>query len=363
MRIIEETQLDFSDILISPKRSTLNSRSEVNLFRDFEWIGGTGEKQHLNSIPIICANMATIATPKIAKRLAIRGFMCALEKHLSLSELQTVYDDLINLAKNENIDINSYTQRIMPSIGVKEAIDDIVKLSKSYKIHAICVDVPNGYISKLIDRIKELHAAIPNALIIAGNVVTPDISQDIILAGGMCAKVGIGPGSVCLTRKKTGVGRPQASAVIDCADACHQINGFCCSDGGCTSPGDIVKAFGCGADFVMIGGMFAGCEEAEGEVVYIDNKPHKLFYGMSSNLAQDKHFGGRHVGSTSEGREKFIPIVGTLNDIVNDIEGGIKSAMCYIGAKKIKNISKNCTFYKVNHQLNSVFANCKEYNH
>lgn len=166
--------------------------------------------------------------------------------------------------------------------------------------------------------------------------------------------------SGCTTREKTGVGRPQASAVIECADACHQINGFCCSDGGCKTPGDIAKAFGCGADFVMCGGMFAGAEEAEGEVKYINNIPHKQFYGMSSNFAQEKHFGGRRKYSTTEGREKWILVVGSLESIFDDIEGGLKSAMCYLGALKLKNIPKNCTFYKVRRQLNMKFDGCQD---
>ena len=360
MRIIEETQLDFSDLLISPKRSALNSRAEVDLYRDFEWIDGNGKKQTLHCIPVIAANMASIATPKIAKILSKRGFMCALEKHLALETLQELFADMEVIAEKEGFEKTYYTQRIAPSIGIKEDPNILNQLNSQHHITTIVLDIPNGYISKFIDRIKEIHTMLPEALIIAGNVVTSDISQDIILNGGHVAKCGIGPGSVCITRAKTGVGRPQASAVIECSDACHQVGGFCCSDGGCTNPGDIVKAFGCGADFVMLGGMFAGCEEAEGEIVYINNKPHKAFYGMSSNLAQERHFGGRHKGSTSEGREKLIPVVGPLSSILDDIEGGIKSAMCYMGAHKIKNIPKCCTFYKVHNQLNTVFANCKD---
>lgn len=164
--------------------------------------------------------------------------------------------------------------------------------------------------------------------------------------------------SACRTREKTGVGRPQASTLIECADECHQIEGFCMCDGGCTNPGDIVKAFGCGADFVMLGGMLAGVEEAGGDEVTIEGKRYKQFYGMSSNLAQERHFGGVRSYSTTEGREKLIPVTGTLDEALDDIEGGIKSAMCYIGAKKLKNIPKNCTFYKVHNQLNMKFAGC-----
>lgn len=362
MRIIEEQQLDFDDLMMSPKRSTLNSRSEVSLFRDFYWTSKDGKENSLNCIPVIIANMGTIGTPKMAKIAAKRGFMCALEKHVSATEIFKLYDELRAEAKADSVEPRTYTQRVMPTFGMKEdlGILEALKLG-DYEITCICIDVPNGYVPNFIARVKEIRDICPNSLIIAGNVVTSDICQDIILAGGNVAKVGIGPGAACTTRKKTGVGRPQASAVIDCADACHQVNGFCCSDGGCKTPGDIAKAFGCGADFVMCGGMFAGAEEAEGEVVYLNNKPHKLFYGMSSNLAQERHFGGRRTYTTSEGREKYIPLVGPLSTILDDIEGGIKSAMCYIGAKKLKNIPKNCTFYKVHNQLNMVFDACKDY--
>ena len=361
MRIIEEQQLDFDDLMMSPKRSTLNSRSEVSLFRMFSWEGADGHLNSLNCIPIIIANMGTIGTPKMATIAAKRGFMCALEKHLLASDILKLYDDLKDLEIQEAQKIGSYRDRVMPTFGLKESVEILSTLkSAGHEVKCVCIDVPNGYVPNFINKVREVRAACPNALIFAGNVVTGDICQDIILAGGNVAKVGIGPGAACTTRKQTGVGRPQASAVIDCADACHQVDGFCCSDGGCKTPGDIAKAFGCGADFVMCGGMFAGAEEAEGEVKYIDNKPHKMFYGMSSNLAQEKHFGGRRSYSTSEGREKYIPVVGTLNEIFDDIEGGLKSAMCYIGAKKLKNIPKNCTFYKVNRQLNMKFDNCTD---
>lgn len=360
MRIIEEEQLDFDDLMMSPKRSTLNSRSEVNLLRDFRWKGENGKEMHLNCIPVIIANMATIATTKIAKIAAKRGFMCALEKHLPVPDILMLYDDLKALAKLEGQCEDFYSQRIMPTIGLKEDIATFKEIQANYDLRCVCIDVPNGYVPRFIERVKEVRKICSNALLFAGNVVTGDICQDIILAGGNVAKCGIGPSGVCLTREKTGVGRPQASAVIECADACHQVDGFCCSDGGCKSPGDIAKAFGCGADFVMCGGMFAGAEEAEGEVVYINNKPHKQFYGMSSNLAQEKHFGGIRKYSTSEGREKYVPVVGPIESIFDDICGGLKSACTYLGARKIKNLPKNCTFYKVRHQLNMKFDKCKD---
>lgn len=362
MRIVEEEQLDFDDLMMQPKRSTLNSRSEVSLYRTFKWKGASGKEQVLDCIPVIIANMATIATPKMAAIAAKRGFMCAMEKHIDTKELSDCIYDLRNVALQNGLPECTYTQRIVPTIGMNENISDWNKwlIYDAGYVKCICIDVPNGYIPNFIKRVKEVRSILPDVLIFAGNVVTNDICQDIVLNGGNVAKVGIGPGSGCRTREKTGVGRPQASAVIECADACHQVNGFCCADGGCKTPGDIAKAFGCGADFVMCGGMFAGAEEADGDVIYIDNKPHKQFYGMSSNLAQEKLFGGRRTYSTSEGREKYVPVVGPLESILSDIEGGLKSAMCYIGAWQLKNIPKNCTFYKVHNQLNMKFDKCQD---
>jgi len=307
--------------------------------------------------------MGTIGIPRMAKIAAQRGFMCALEKHTLVLEVLRLYDELEELARQDKKPMFEYTQRVMPTFGLKEDIALLEVLQHDHDIRCVCIDVPNGYVPSFIQRVKEVRELCPQALIFAGNVVTGDISQDIVLAGGSgtAAKIGIGPGCACRTREKTGVGRPQASAIIECADACHQVDGFCCSDGGCKTPGDIAKALGCGADFVMCGGIFAGAEEAEAaKFIAEDGKQFNAFYGMSSDLAQEKHFGGRRKYSTTEGREKYVPVIGPLDGIFDDIEGGLKSAMCYIGAKKLKNIPKNCTFYKVRHQLNMKFDSCKD---
>lgn len=307
----------------------------------------------------------------MAALLSKRGYMCALEKHIPLQELESLYSCLEKLANDNRVPLHTYTQRLIPTVGLNDDISHLDKLSETHEVKCICIDIPNGYIPHFTSRVQYISKRYPDALVFAGNAVTGDICQDLVVARqnesayqaekiGMCAKVGIGQGCMCLTRQKTGVGRPQASTVIECADACHQVNGLCCSDGGCCTPADIAKAFGCGADFVMLGGMFAGCEEAAGKTITANGQKFKEFYGMSSNLAQERHFGGRRPSSTSEGREKYIPVTGTLDEMLDDIEGGLKSACCYIGAREIKNFPKCCTFYKVNSQLNMKFANCKD---
>ena len=164
--------------------------------------------------------------------------------------------------------------------------------------------------------------------------------------------------SACLTRLKTGVGRPQLSTIMECADAAHQVHGYIMSDGGCNCVGDICKAFCGGADFVMTGSMFAGTDEADGEIVEIEGKKYKQYYGMSSNLAQQKHFDGIKSYRTSEGREVYIPYTGSIDNVVGDICGGLASCCTYIGSSCIKHMSKHTTFYRVNNQLNTKFANC-----
>lgn len=357
MQIIGETQLDFDDVLIQPKRSSINSRSEVDIFREFTWKTSAGEARTLRCIPISAANMGTVGTPEMATALAINGYLCCLEKHTTTKEIYAVYDYLTAYAiNNVEVDETVYRSRVFVSIGTKESFDILDEINAAYPLIGINIDVPNGYFPALIERVKECRKRYPNSFIIAGTVVTGDIAQDLLRAGANCIRVGIGAGSVCTSRIKAGVGRPQLSTIIDCADAAHQIGGFIMCDGGVKSPGDICKAFCAGSDFIMSGSMFAGCTESKGDIIDRDGKQFKIYYGMSSKLAQDTHFGGMSSYRTSEGREKLIPHTGPLIDIINDINGGIRSCCAYIGARKLKHMPKHATFYKVNHQLNTVFA-------
>lgn len=360
MRIIEEEQLDFDDVLIMPRRSSLNSRNEVNIFREFKYNKKSDEDyRNIIGIPVMCSAMGTIGTPKMAKILAKEGCFCALEKHTPVEELIKMYLELEALAEGDGYNSGDqiYCCRAFPCIGVKESLDGLTSLKNAVgdRVHGIMIDVPNGYCPALIKRIGEVRNLFPDAFIIAGNVVTPDMCQDIINAGATAVKVGIGNGSCCRTRVKTGVGRPQLSTLVECGDACHQMNAFCVCDGGCNNPGAVCKALGAGADIVMSGSMFAGTDEAEGETVEINGKLYKQYYGMSSHYAQQKHFGGIRAYSASEGMEKMIPCTGPVQGVLGDILGGIRSAMTYIGCREIKSFSKHTAFYKVRHQFNDVF--------
>lgn len=351
MRIEEEIKLDFKDVLIRPKRSTLASRQEVDVTRQyrFRW-----SKHEFDGVPVIAANMDGVGTMAMAETFKDmeQGMTVALHKHYPVNDLLDFYEK--NGSKN-----------IWYSLGVsekdEEKLDEFLasNLHKSGKgIDKICIDVANGYSERFVDFIKRVRAKVPEAVIMAGNVVTGEMVEQLILNGADVVKVGIGPGSVCTTRKMTGVGYPQLSAIIECADAAHGLGGHICSDGGCTVPGDLAKAFGAGADFVMLGGMFAGHDQCEGTVQDDPEtgKKYVTFYGMSSATAMDKHAGGVAEYRASEGKTVRIPYRGDVQDTVRDILGGIRSACTYVGATRLKELSKRTTFVRVTQQLNTVFG-------
>lgn len=220
----------------------------------------------------------------------------------------------------------------------------------------ICLDVANGYTEMFVDCVRRARERFSTAIILAGNVVTGEMTEELILSGADCVKVGIGPGSVCTTRKKTGVGYPQLSAVIECADAAHGLGGQIISDGGCTVPGDVAKAFGAGADFVMVGGMLSGHDECAGTMIEQGGKKFKDFYGMSSATAMQKHAGGVAEYRASEGKHVLVPYRGPVRDTALDILGGLRSACTYVGASTLKEISKRTTFIRVQQQANEIFT-------
>ena len=356
MQIENEIKLDYSDVLIKPKRSTLKSRREVDLERKFTFRNYKEDRFPDNvrpcgfkGIPIIAANMDGVGTFEMADALIKHGMMTCLKKTYSVNELVEYYDttDPIHWER---------TNYVAMSIGSTdidyEKFCNVQELTDG-KIHILCVDVANGYTEAFSNFIYQLRLNHPNLVIIAGNVVTADMTQELILNGADIVKVGIGPGSVCTTRIKTGVGYPQLSAVIECADSAHGLGGHIIADGGCTNAGDVAKAFGGGADFVMLGGMLAGHDEGGGEVE--DGKVK--FYGMSSETANDKHFGGLKDYRAAEGKEVSIPYRGAVNATIQDILGGLRSACTYSGARRIKDLSKCTTFVRVNNTHNKVFGN------
>ena len=371
MRIEEDTKLDFRDVLIRPKRSTLGSRKDVDLKRFYRF---KHSRYEYDGIPIMAANMDGVGTLKMAE---------ALSKHNLFTCLVKAYNKDIDNFAEFRINCDNY------AVSTGTSGDDFRNLNTivtGIGAQFICIDVANGYSEHFGDFVEEVRNRWPHKTIIAGNVVTGDMTQELILRGADIVKVGIGPGSVCTTRIQTGVGYPQLSAIIECSDAAHGLGGHIIADGGCTCPGDVAKAFGAGADFVMLGGMLAGHDEGGGdiieqvfesteqeELILGQQDDHSLlmpmiryhpkyeirkrvtFYGMSSDTAMERHHGGVAEYRSSEGRTVNIPYRGPVTKTVLDILGGLRSTCTYVGAETLKQLPKCTTFIRVNRQINDVF--------
>ena len=332
MRIEEDIKLDFNDVLIKPKRSELESRRDAILERSFNF---KYSSDTWTGIPIIAANMDYVGTPQMAKALSNDRMLTAACKFINW--------DLFESSIRSN-----YTIR---TIG----LDQDLNLLEENLGKWICLDVANGYTERFFRFVSLMrsHSKTKDKIIIAGNVCTPEAVEQTILAGADVVKIGIGPGSACTTREMTGVGYPQLTCIDICSDAAHGLGGHIIADGGCVVPGDIAKAFGAGSDFVMLGGMFAGHDECEGEKVLINGEQKMKFRGMSSEDAQIAHYGSKQNYRASEGRVVYVPCKGPVRNTVNEFLGGLRSAMTYAGAIRIKDMPKCVSFIRVNRQLNN----------
>lgn len=377
MHIENELKLDFNDVLIRPKRSTLSSRKEVDVKRPFIFKNCV-YKPTYNGVPIMASNMDGVGTMEMADTLAKQNLFTCLVKTYEDHELIDFF------MKESEVGHKDRTENVAMSIGITE--EDRAKFDYVYEqvdtnLKYVCIDVANGYSERFVKYIKDFREDYPHVVIIAGNVVTADQTQELILNGADIVKVGIGPGSVCTTRIQTGVGYPQLSAIIECADAAHGLGGHIIADGGCSTPGDVAKAFAGGADFVMLGGMLAGHDQGGGEVIRrffktgnriteeeniggvikhtwkdeISMEQYIKFYGMSSKSANDKHFGGLKEYRSSEGRTVLTKYKGDVNITIQDILGGIRSTCTYVGAAKLKDLSKCTTFVRCNSTHNRIY--------
>lgn len=345
MRIEYDIKLGFKDVMFRPKRSTLKSRSLVSLERNFKFLNSTAT---WSGVPIMAANMDTVGTFEMALALFEKKMFTAIHKHYSLEE----WNAFLSAAPKGIEDYIAVSTGTGPNDSEKVA--EIFKLNPHLKF--ICIDVANGYSEHFVHFVQGAREQFPDKVIIAGNVVTGEMVEELLLAGADIIKVGIGPGSVCTTRVKTGVGYPQLSAIIECADAAHGLGGQIISDGGCVIPGDVSKAFGAGADFVMLGGMLAGHNESGGKTIERDGKTYRQFYGMSSATAMDKHVGGVANYRASEGKTVEVPFKGAVENTVLDILGGIRSTCTYVGASTLKELTKRTTFIRVEEQENRTYT-------
>jgi GMP reductase len=345
MRIEYDIKLGFQDVMIRPKRSTLKSRAEVSLNREFKFLNS---KKEWSGVPIMAANMDTVGTFEMALALAKKKLFTAIHKHYNDKEWRAFF-------KKNPQNIEDFIA-VSTGTGKNDASRLAAIFNINPKLKFICIDVANGYSEHFVNFVNKTRKQYPDKIIIAGNVVTGEMVEELILAGADIVKVGIGPGSVCTTRVKTGVGYPQLSAIIECADAAHGLGGQIISDGGCTIPGDIAKAFGAGADFVMLGGMLAGHDESGGAFVERNGQTFKKFYGMSSATAMDKHAGGVAEYRSSEGKTVEVPYRGKVETTLQDILGGLRSVCTYVGAQRLKELTKRTTFIRVAEQENKVYT-------
>ena len=343
MRVEHDVKLTFDDVLIRPKRSTLVSRSDVSLVREFSF---RHSDTTWEGVPIVAANMDTTGLFDVARVLQGHGMLTCLQKFYSTSAYSGAWENGVD---------SGY---VAVTCGSTEESFELLqrKMATDEGIQMICIDVANGYREVFLDFVRRVRSEFPEKIVIAGNVATREMTEALILAGADIVKVGIGPGSVCTTRKVAGVGYPQLSAISECADAAHGLLGHVMADGGCSSPGDVAKAFAAGADFVMLGGMLAGHDESGGELVEDKNgKMFKSFYGMSSAKAMESHYGEVAKHRAPEGKEVRVPYRGSLEGTVQSILGGVRSACSYVGARRIKDLPKCATFIRVTQTTNEVY--------
>ena len=344
MRINYDAKLNFEDVLLQPKRSTLSSRKDVDMTRNFTF---RNSGKQMNFLPIFASNMDGVGTFSMAKVLQEHKMMTVITKTTGIEEWRKAVGNGVRL---QSVSVCTGTNIMWD----KEAQDwkTMQEVLKSFPdIKMITVDVANAYHQNMVDFIKKVRDEYPNKIIVAGNVVTPEMTEELIINGADVVKIGIGPGSVCTTRTMTGVGVPQFSAILDCADAANGVDGHIMADGGCVHPGDIAKAFGGGAHMVMIGGMLAGHDESEQEVV--DGKIE--FYGMSSDRAREKHGRRKDGYRGNEGRLISLPYRGPVQNTIEDILGGVRSACTYIGARRLKDMPKCASFVTTNNVINRVY--------
>jgi len=344
MRIKEDIKLNFDDVLMEPKRSTLSSRRDVDMTRKFTF---RNSGKIMDFTPIFASNMDGVGTFSMAKVLQKHKMMTVITKSTTVDEWKAAVGSGLRL---QSVSVCTGTNKIWdPEAADYKNMQDV--LNRFPDVKMITIDVANAYHQNFVDFIKMVREEYPNKVIVAGNVVTPEMVEELIINGADMVKIGIGPGSVCTTRTMTGIGVPQFSAIVECADAANGVDGHIMADGGCVWPGDIAKAFGGGAHAVMIGGMLAGHDESEQPVK--DGKVE--FYGMSSDRAREKHGKRKDGYRGNEGRWISLPHRGPVEPTVEDILGGVRSAATYIGARRLKDMPKCATFVRVENNINKVY--------
>jgi GMP reductase len=344
MRINTEPKLNFEDVLLQPKRSTLSSRRDVDMTRKFTF---RNSGKIMNFTPIFASNMDGVGTFSMAKVLHEHKMMTVITKSTTLDQWKTAVGNGVRL---QSVSVCTGTNRMFdPDAQDYKNMQEVLKSFPDIKM--ITVDVANAYHQNMVGFINKVREEYPDKVIVAGNVVTPEMTEELIINGADVVKIGIGPGSVCTTRIMAGVGVPQFSAIVECSDAANGVGGHIMADGGCVYPGDIAKALGGGAHMVMIGGMLAGHDESEHQVV--NNKIE--FYGMSSDRAREIHGKRKDGYRANEGKLISLPYRGPVVNTLEDILGGVRSACTYIGARRLKDMPKCASFVTTNNVINRTY--------
>ena len=344
MRINYDAKLNFEDVLLQPKRSTLTSRKDVDMTRKFTF---RNSQKVMNFLPIFASNMDGVGTFSMAKVLQEYKMMTVITKTTTPEQWKEAVGQGLRL---QSVSVCTGTNKVFDEDAQDyKNMQDILKMFPDIKM--ITIDVANAYHQNMVEFVARVRGEYPEKVIVAGNVVTPEMTEELIINGADVVKIGIGPGSVCTTRTMTGVGVPQFSAILDCADAANGVDGHIMADGGCVHPGDIAKALGGGAHMVMIGGMLAGHDESETDLV--DGK--REFYGMSSDRAREKHGKRKDGYRGNEGRHIDLPDRGPVKNTVEDILGGVRSACTYIGARRLKDMPKCASFVTTNNVINRIY--------
>ena len=344
MRIDNTPKLNFDDVLLKPKRSTLTSRKDVDMTRKFTF---KNSKKVMNFTPIFASNMDGVGTFSMAKVLQEYKMMTVITKTTTPEQWKEAVGSGVRL---QSVSVCTGTNKVFDDNA--EDYRNMQQVLKMYPdVKMITIDVANAYHQNMVGFVEQVREEYPDKVIVAGNVVTPEMTEELIIAGADVVKIGIGPGSVCTTRTMTGVGVPQFSAIVECADAANGVDGHIMADGGCVHPGDIAKALGGGAHMVMIGGMLAGHDESEQKIV--DGKVE--FYGMSSDRAREIHGKRKDGYRGNEGRLISLPYRGPVANTVEDILGGVRSACTYIGARRLKDMAKCASFVTTNNVITKVY--------
>lgn len=344
-RILQSEELDYSDVLILPARSTITSRSEIVLEREITF---KHSQRTWKGVPLACANMDNLASFQMADTLAKYKILTCLTKHYYSHELVTYFNNPLT-----DLDYVSY------SMGISDG--DLNKFNNFKKevneVRFVNIDTPNGYMERFVDFCRNFKKENPLITIIAGNVCTGEMVEELALNGVDIVKAGIGGGAQCTTRMKSAIGRPMVSMILECADKAHHHGIQLMADGGITSPGDACISFAVGADFTMVGSQWSATLETGADIIEEDGKQFMMFYGMSSSEAQKTHeAGGLKSYRASEGRVSKIPYRGSIHPIIQDYLGGLRSCCSYTGSHTLKSLPKKATLVKVNNRLNTSLA-------